>query len=111
MGKPSRDKGKRGQREFKLLLQEQDWTIMESRAGAEEEDFLGISPDGKVYSIEVKNCVCIDQRKFRAQAKKQADARKNTKWLLACAIDGFKNTFLIITSDKCTIWRSKDASL
>jgi len=106
MGKASRDKGKRGQREFRNLLTERDFTFMESRAGAEEEDLLAISPEGKVFSVEVKNCININQTAFLTQAKRQAAARgKGTAWMLACSIHGKGNTFLVQTQDSCQIWR------
>lgn len=106
MGKASRDKGKRGQREFRRLLKERDWTFMESRAGAEEEDILAISPDGRVYAVEVKNCLQIALPQFLKQAKEQAQRRgKHVGFMLACGIHGFRETFLVITATGCEIWK------
>lgn len=99
MAKTSRDKGKRGQREFASVLAGRGWEYMESPAGADEADFLGISPEGKIFAIEVKHHKQIDLGKFIRQAREQASRRKQAEWLLACRLDGFPMTFLVLSSD------------
>lgn len=99
VGNMSRDKGKRGQKEFAAVLVERGWVFMESSAGAEEADFLGVSPGGTVYAIEVKHHKIIALGKFIAQAREQASRRKSVEWLLACRLDGYPSTFLVLSSD------------
>ena len=99
MGKMQRDKGRRGQKEFAEVLLERDWEILESSAGASAEDFLGVSPEGVIFSIEVKHHRQIDLGKFIRQAREQAARRKNVEWMLACRLNGFPMTFLVLSSD------------
>jgi hypothetical protein len=105
-GKASRDKGKKGQREFKKLLDYRGWTYMESRAGAKEEDVLAISPEGVIYSVEVKNTLAMDQGAHVKQAQRQAAERgKKARWMVAWAVDGLADTFVVRTQGAVDIWR------
>lgn len=108
MSKTQRDKGKRGQNEFAKILHDRNWEILESAAGALAEDFLGISPEGKIYSVEVKHHKLISLSKFIKQAREQATRRKSAEWLLACRLDGFPQTFLVLSSDGTrAVWDHK----
>jgi hypothetical protein len=41
MGKSQRSKGRKGQREFRRLLEDRDWQVAELNGGTSVEDFLG----------------------------------------------------------------------
>jgi hypothetical protein len=86
MSKASRDKGRRGQREAGEMLRSRDWSVAELNAGTIAEDFIAVDPQGKSYSVEVKNTVAITVA-HRAQAMAQAKARK-LPWMLLSKISG-----------------------
>lgn len=106
MGKPSRDKGRLGQREFKLLLGDRDWSVMETGCGNNVEDIWGTDPDGKTWSIEVKNCKTINFTPFMAQARKNA-AKSRKPWMLACKIPGTRAWLVLRQGDFPQIWKEK----
>ena len=86
MSKASRDKGRRGQREAGDMLRSRDWSVAELNAGTVAEDFIAVDPQGKSYSVEVKNTVAITVA-HRNQAMTQAKARK-LPWMLVSKIGG-----------------------
>ena len=89
MGKSSRNKGKRGERAAKDLLTSRDWTILaDTTAGLSTDDLVCQSPDGRVVSVEVKNCKLINVPEFVKQARANA---KNNHWLLLCHIDNTRS--------------------
>ena len=51
----ARSKGRRGQQQARDLLTERDWTAAELNSGTSVEDFIAVDPDGKSYSVELKN--------------------------------------------------------
>ena len=86
MGKASRDKGRRGQREAADMLRSRDWSIAELNAGTVSEDFIAVDPVGRAWSVEVKNTIAITVA-HREQAMAQAKARK-LPWMLLSKIAG-----------------------
>jgi Holliday junction resolvase len=82
-GKPSRDKGRRGEREAKALLADCDYTILaDTTAGLDTDDLVALAPDGTLYSVEVKNTRIVNVPVFRDQA------RKNAKKMRGCSFVG-----------------------
>lgn len=86
MSKSQRDKGRRGQREAADMLRSRDWSVAELNGGTVAEDFIAVDPNGKSYSVEVKNTVAITTA-HRHQAMRQAQARK-LPWMLLSKIAG-----------------------
>ncbi len=93
MGKPSRDKGRRGQTAAKDLLASRDWVVADLSAGIASEDILATDTDGSVWAVEVKNTVAITPAKFRRQAMEQAKKRR-ARWMVMAHIDG-SSCFLV----------------
>ena len=103
MGKKSRDKGRRGQREAILLLQNRDWTVLEGNSGKSTEDLWAVDDNGRTWSIEVKN---VKQPNF-TDIKKQAitNANKNKlPWMIMIRIPGYKSWLIIQKGNKPKIW-------
>ena len=86
MSKAQRDKGRRGQTVAETMLTSRDWTVDPITAGVKREDMIATSPEGIVYSVEVKNCIVISLA-HRKQAMEQARARK-LPWMLMSKIHG-----------------------
>ena len=82
MGKMQRTKGRRAQTEFKRMLTERDWGVIEPAGGMAVEDVIATSPQGVTYSVEVKHHEAIRLADFIKQAKEQAKKRK-LPWMLA----------------------------
>lgn len=101
----SRSKGRRGQLEFGNLLRDRDWELRELNSGTAVEDFLAIDPGGVVWSVEVKNAIGMNIRKWRKQAIRQAG---RMPWMLACKIDGTSSWLILRKSDRPTIWHAKE---
>ena len=85
-GNATRNKGRRGQREAKLLLAERDWRFVEVNAGEADADILAIDQKGRTWCVEVKNTAAITTA-HRAQAMKQAQA-KRLPWMLMSKVAG-----------------------
>jgi hypothetical protein len=101
-GKASRDRGKRGEREAKLLLGDRDWLVDDLTDGVDCADFLALHPNGKTYSVEVKACRIINVPAFKAQAKRQAGKRP---WLLMAKLDGSHAWLVCGTDIRYDVWR------
>ena len=82
----ARSKGRRGQQQARDLLTERDWTAAELNSGTSVEDFIAVDPDGKSYSVEVKNTKAITTA-HRDQAIKQGKSRR-LPWMLISHISG-----------------------
>lgn len=105
MSKASRSKGRRGETAAKCLLADRDYTILaDTSAGLSTDDLVVQSPDGKVFSVEVKNTRLIDVPKFRAQAIRNA---KRNSWLLLCKIDNTKSWLVIKKGAIPSVWHEK----
>ena len=102
MSKASRAKGRKGQQEAAELLRSRDWSVAELNAGTASEDFIAVSPDGKSYSVEVKNTVAITLAHKR-QAIAQGRARK-LPWLLASKIADSSSWLIQRQGEKPIVW-------
>lgn len=103
----SRAKGRRGQQEASNLLRSRDWTVAELNAGTAAEDFVAVDPDGKAWSVEVKNTKSITTT-HRDQAMRQAKVRK-LPWLLISKIAGTSSWLIQRQGDKPVVWHEQQA--
>lgn len=105
MGKASRDKGAKGQSMATRLLRERDYIVDPISAGLKREDLIATAPEGKKYSVEVKNCRIISMT-HRHQAITQARERK-LLWMLMSKIAG--TSAWLIQRQGCypVIWHEK----
>lgn len=83
-GAATRNKGRRGQCEAKILLYEHDWVVNELNAGEQAADLIAVDPDGRAWMVEVKNTLNIEMQ-HRRQARSQAD-KKRMPWMLMSKI-------------------------
>lgn len=107
MGKSSRNKGKKGNREAKNLLLERDWTILaDTSDGISTEDLIAKSQYGTVYSVEVKNRKLINMLDFRKQASASA---KKTKlpWMILAKICGTRSWIMWMQGNEPVIWHER----
>lgn len=108
MGKPSRDKGRRGEAAAKRLLADRDYTILaDTSAGLSTDDLVVQSPEGKVVSVEVKNCKLINVPAFLKQAKENA---KKNRWMLLAHISGTSSWLVMTTGARPVVWHEKGES-
>lgn len=106
MGKPSRDKGKKGEREAKNLLADRDFIILaDTSAGLSTDDLVIQSPQGHILSVEVKNCKLIDIPRFTAQARQNA---KKNAWMLLAKISQTSSWLVLQKGEKPVVWHSKE---
>jgi hypothetical protein len=80
----SRNKGARGQSEFKAMLMDRDWRVDTLTAGISSADLIATCPNGKTWCVEVKNCAGILPC-HKKQAIEQGRYRR-LPWLLASKI-------------------------
>jgi Holliday junction resolvase len=104
-----RQKGKRAQAIFALMLQERDYIVRETNSGKSTEDL--IAHRGNItYSVEVKDCRNINVPKFLKQARKNAHKSKH-EYMLACHVSGTRDWLVIIhdpeSGARCTVLREK----
>lgn len=85
-GNASRNKGRRGQTEAALLLQERDYSVLESSGGRSDPDFFA-TKHGITWAVEVKNTRTYSRDAATHQAKDQAK-RKKARWMLMWHIPG-----------------------
>jgi hypothetical protein len=102
MGSASRAKGRKGQCAAQHLLQGRDWSVAELNGGTAVEDFIAIDPDGKSFSVEVKNTVSITQA-HRAQAIMQA-AKRRLPWMLLSKIAGTSSWLVQRKGELPVVW-------
>lgn len=86
MGKMARTKGRNGQTTFSRMLQDRDWTVVDTSAGQSVEDIFAIDLEGVQWSVEIKTTKMITPAHVK-QAMEQAKNRK-AKWMLANKIEG-----------------------
>lgn len=86
MSKAQRDKGRRGQTAAENMLRERNWQTDPISAGIKREDIIAVDPQGKQWSVEVKNCANI-MLSHRLQAMEQAKKR-GLPWMLMSKIHG-----------------------
>jgi len=101
----ARAKGRKGQREANELLTDLDWSVAELNAGTAVEDFIAVDPDGKSWSVEVKNTVVITAA-HRKQAQTQAKKRR-LPWLLINKIAGTSSWLIQRQGLRPTVWHEK----
>lgn len=105
MGKPSRDKGRKGQREAKELLADRDYEILaDTSSGLSTDDLVVKCPLGKIYSVEVKNTKSINIAAFRKQAITNA---KRNPWILVCKIDQTSSWLVLQKGARPVVWHEK----
>lgn len=86
MGKMAKTKGRMGQTIFSRMLQDRDWTVVDTSDGMSVEDIFAIDLDGSQWAVEVKTTKVITNAHVK-QAMDQAKKRK-VKWMLANKIEG-----------------------
>lgn len=105
MGKPSRDKGRRGESAAKRLLADRDFTILaDTSAGLSTDDLLVESPTGEIVSVEVKNCKLINLPAFVTQARTNA---KKRPWLLLAKLDNTSSWLVMGKGRLPGVWHEK----
>jgi len=103
-GRVSRSKGRRGQLAFSNLLTEHDWEIRELNAGKAVEDLWAVDPNGKLFSVEIKNTANIQIDQFRKQAMRQAG---NVAWMLACKISNTSSWLVLRKGERPVVWHER----
>ena len=58
-GRMSRNKGARGQSEFKAMLLDRDWAVDTLSAGIQSADLIATDPQCRTWLVEVKNVAGI----------------------------------------------------
>lgn len=104
MSASQRNKGRRGQREAAEMLRSRDWSVAELNSGTVAEDFIAVDPQGRSYSVEVKNTVAITTA-HRAQAMAQAKPRK-LPWMLVSKIAGTAYWLVQRQGERPAVWGS-----
>lgn len=103
-GNKSRRKGKVGEREFRLLLESRDWTVVNTADGDRVEDCVAVDrANNKAWSVEIKNTKLTNWDKFRKQAREQAK-KTRLPWLLAIKIPGTKNWIVERQGERVSVW-------
>lgn len=101
----SRNKGARGQSEFKAMLLDRDWQVDTLTAGIKSADLIASDPSGNTWCVEVKNCAGILPA-HRQQAIAQGNERK-LPWLLASKIAGSSSWLIQRKNELPAVWHSK----
>lgn len=105
-GRMSRNKGARGQSEFKAMLLDRDWSVDTLTAGIASADLIAVDPDGsRTYAVEVKRCASILPA-HRKQAMEQGKARR-LPWLLASKIAGTSSWLVQRQGELPQVWHAK----
>lgn len=104
--KQTRDKGRRGEREAKRLLNDRDWEILaDTTAGLATGDLIVKSPDGIIYDVEVKNRNIINPSMFVGQAMKNAGRQR---WMVMAKIANTSSWLCLAKSKKPWVWHGKE---
>jgi len=104
-GRMSRNKGARGQSEFKAMLMDRDWRVDTLTAGISSADLIATCPNGKTWCVEVKNCAGI-LPSHKKQAIEQGRDRR-LPWLLASKIAGSSSWLVQRQNELPTVWHAK----
>lgn len=104
-GRMSRNKGARGQSEFKAMLLDRDWVVDTLTAGIESADLIATDPAGVTWCVEVKNCAGILPA-HKKQAMEQAKKRR-LPWLLGSKIAGSSSWLVQRQNELPSVWHSK----
>lgn len=103
----ARAKGRKGQKEANALLTSRDWSVAELNAGTAVEDFIAVDPNGKSWSVEVKNTAAIAAA-HRKQAIEQSKARR-LPWLLISKIAGTSSWLVQRQGERPVVWHEEKA--
>lgn len=104
-GRMSRNKGARGQSEFKAMLQDRDWSVDTLSAGIQSADLIATDPQCRTWCVEVKNCAGILPA-HRKQAMEQGKERR-LPWLLASKIAGTSSWLVQRQGELPQVWHAK----
>lgn len=104
-GRMSRNKGARGQSEFKAMLLDRDWVVDTLTAGIQSADLIATDAQGVTWCVEVKNCAGI-LPVHKKQAMEQGKARR-LPWLLASKIAGSSSWLVQRQGELPSVWHSK----
>ena len=108
-GRMSRNKGARGQSEFKAMLLDRDWRVDSLTAGIASADLVATDPLGRAWCVEVKNCAGILPA-HKKQAVDQGRARR-LPWLLASKIAGSSSWLVQRHGAVPEVWHAKAAEV
>lgn len=108
-GRMSRNKGARGQSEFKAMLQDRDWNVDTLTAGISSADLIATDREGVTWCVEVKSCAGI----LPAHKKQAMDQGKERRlpWLLASKIAGSSSWLVQRQNEFPTVWHAKTKEL
>ena len=101
-GKYARNRGRRGQTAAANILRSRDWTVADLSAGVECEDIIATDPDGRTWSVEVKNTRAHTIQHI-SQANEQARRRK-LPWMLMWHRHGSSEWFVFRQGQKTQVW-------
>ncbi len=104
-GAMSRRKGAKGRREAIHLFNDRDWQCDPTYDGIKSDDIVVMDPNGKRWSVEVKNTKAITVA-HREQAKRQAKVR-SMPWILISKIHGTKSWIIQRHNHKPVVWHEK----
>lgn len=104
-GRMSRNKGARGQSEFKAMLADRDWVVDSLTAGISSADLIATDPAGVTWCVEVKNCAGILPA-HKKQAIEQGRTRR-LPWLLASKIAGSSSWLVQRQNELPIVWSAK----
>lgn len=104
-GLTSRRKGRRGETTAKRLLRDREYTILaDTTAGIATDDLVVKDPEGRVWSVEVKNQKSINPSNFRKQARENAG---RNHWMVLAHIDGTSAWLVLRPAARPTVWYEK----
>ena len=103
-GKAPRAKGGRGQTAAFALLESRGYLCEATTAGRSSCDIIA-RKDGVTWSVEAKNTVAIDCRKFRKQA--MDNAKPGTRWMVLAHIDGSRSWVVLRQGERPAMWHEE----
>lgn len=106
-GRSVREKGRRGEAEFALILESRGWFVIPLGPGREQEDRFVMDPTGRHYALEVKTRKVIDLPAFTAQARDQAKRRK-CSWMVAAKIHGTSSWLVARQGERPSVWHARE---
>lgn len=101
-----RAKGREGQRLFRHVLLERDWTVTQTSSGVSCEDIVAVDPDGVTWSVEVKKCRNL-LLEHREQARRQAKS-KRLRWMLASHIHDTRSWLVLRQGKTPVVWHERN---
>ena len=104
-GRMSRNKGARGQSEFKAMLLDRDWSVDTLTTGIASADLIAVDPAARAWCVEIKNCAGILPA-HKKQAMEQGKARR-LPWLLASKIAGTSSWLVQRQGELPQVWHAK----